>query len=245
MKHIKTFESFSTQNIDPNNYPLAGPIVSGLEVMDKIDNMSSIRATLNDYKILPGVREIPMLLFILDDPKVSSPRIKNLANNIKESGQIMPLIVVFDKEGPYILEGSHRIDALNLLGVETLPALLVEDLSTNAMHEKVTHSKFPPILSAREMTDFLLENKARNAFGVMDDDEIKQTISYAADKWVLTELPLDLFDYGIDPTYKNKSKFPPIVIKDDNGDYDILDGRHRIGMAKSKGNKTIQVYLGE
>jgi hypothetical protein len=37
------------------------------------------------------------------------------------------LIVAIDKQGPYILEGSTRIDALYNLGVKTFPALVVYD----------------------------------------------------------------------------------------------------------------------
>ena len=55
-------------------------------------------------------------------------RIKNLAEEIKMSQEIKPLIVVRDKEGLYILEGGHRAEALYLLGVKYLPAKLVIDL---------------------------------------------------------------------------------------------------------------------
>ena len=54
-------------------------------------------------------------------------RCKKLAEQIKESGEISPLIVVEDADGLYILEGSHRYDALYYLGAKSFPALLVID----------------------------------------------------------------------------------------------------------------------
>ena len=41
---------------------------------------------------------------------------------------IYPLIVVWDEQGLYILEGGHRFDALNMLGIKYFPALVVKDL---------------------------------------------------------------------------------------------------------------------
>ena len=37
---------------------------------------------------------------------------------------------VVDKEGPYILEGAHRLGALYLVGVKHIPALVVLDLES-------------------------------------------------------------------------------------------------------------------
>jgi hypothetical protein len=53
--------------------------------------------------------------------------IEQLTDKIRVSKQISPLIVVIDKEGPYILEGSHRIDALKRLDAKSFPALIVID----------------------------------------------------------------------------------------------------------------------
>jgi ParB-like chromosome segregation protein Spo0J len=54
--------------------------------------------------------------------------VKKLAEEIKETNEINPLIVVIDNEGLYVLEGGHRLAALHLLGKKTLPALVVRDL---------------------------------------------------------------------------------------------------------------------
>jgi len=44
-----------------------------------------------------------------------------------EEGITSPLIVVIDSDGPYILEGATRIDAIYNLGIKTFPALVVID----------------------------------------------------------------------------------------------------------------------
>ena len=102
------------------NYPMAGGMVSGLRVSEDIDNMSSIGASFLEYEILPGIREIPMSEFGSAKPhdnfyaRNDIERCRSLANEIRESGEIMPLIVVVDDEpGPYILEGGHRFVALH------------------------------------------------------------------------------------------------------------------------------------
>lgn len=110
-------------------YPKAGNVVSGLNVVGSVDNTSSISAAMENYYVYYGIREIPMSDFgaggsySLDANKKS----RELAEKIKMSRQISPLIVVVDDDGPYILEGSHRFDALYLLGIKSFPALLVLD----------------------------------------------------------------------------------------------------------------------
>ena len=112
-------------------YPLAGNIVDGRKVKKNIDNWSSIEASLYHYEILDGIREVPMSDFSLTGKHYNAnemERTKQLAAQIKESNSISPLIVVVDRKGPYILEGSHRIDALKLLNAKSFPALIVVDL---------------------------------------------------------------------------------------------------------------------
>ena len=54
-------------------------------------------------------------------------RTEKLAEEIKNSNEINPLIVVYDgnPQGPYILEGGHRFDALRLLNAKSFPALVL------------------------------------------------------------------------------------------------------------------------
>lgn len=54
-------------------------------------------------------------------------RVDALIAQINASGAIKPLIVVVDDEGPYILEGSHRVTALYEMGKIKFPAVVVID----------------------------------------------------------------------------------------------------------------------
>lgn len=118
-----------------SRYPKAGETVGGLKVRSKVDNTGSISASLNDYEELGGVREISRSEFTAPkyDPSKattvdSRDRALALAEEIRKSGEITPLIVAIDKDGPYILEGGHRFDALDILGVDKFPAVIVRDL---------------------------------------------------------------------------------------------------------------------
>lgn len=109
-------------------YPQAGKTVSGLEVLSDVPNEASIGASLTQYEVLPGIREVPFSLFT--GPDKITPRVQKLMDEIKASGQIKPLIVVVEPAGPYILEGGHRFDALQHLGRESFPARVVIDIES-------------------------------------------------------------------------------------------------------------------
>ena len=96
-------------------------------VRDNVPNRDSIGASLSgNYEVLPGIREVAMALFTLDEAPLSkNARILNLAEKIRRSGEINPLIVAVDGAGPYILEGGHRYEALKVLEAESFPALVV------------------------------------------------------------------------------------------------------------------------
>lgn len=123
----------SSQSIR-DKYKRAKALVDGRVVRDSIPNRSSIAASLTNYDILPGIREIPLSEFDPGPPSyysVSEAKwTKHLAEQIRHSGEINPLIVVEDAEGPYILEGGHRFDALRELGARAFPALVVLDLDS-------------------------------------------------------------------------------------------------------------------
>lgn len=114
-----------------------------------VPNMSSISASLTEYEILDGIREVPLSEF-QDNGKPSfysateEERVKELAAAIKESNTITPLIVVYDGDsrGPYVLEGGHRFDALKLLDAKSLPALVVIDKEN--MRDKKRNAAFNP-----------------------------------------------------------------------------------------------------
>ena len=123
------------------HYPRAGNVVDGRTVLSGVPNFSSIAASFEDYEILSGIREVQMSEFhALKDSSgpfenayrpSEKERTEKLAAEIQASDEISPLIVVIDNsmesEGPYILEGGHRFDALWLLKAKSFPAKIVVD----------------------------------------------------------------------------------------------------------------------
>lgn len=113
-------------------YPIVSGEVDGRKVLGNIDNISSVSASLYEYEILDGVREFPMNLLKSDPYSLfyaadDIARVQELSQAIAKSKQISPLIVVIDDEGPYILEGAHRLGALHLLSANSFPAIIVID----------------------------------------------------------------------------------------------------------------------
>jgi hypothetical protein len=112
-------------------YPIAGPTVDGIKVREHVPNMGSIQASLTDYEILPKIRVFP----IYDFPGCSYyrtttdlARCKKLIDEIQINKELNPLIIVEEKNGPYVLEGSHRISACVDLGLKEVPAIIVIDI---------------------------------------------------------------------------------------------------------------------
>lgn len=110
----------------PERYPRASEEVAGYRVGENTPNMLSLHGMEGD--LLPGVREFSFSEFgdigressfvnVKDTQKTES-----LAEAIRASKRIDPLIVAIDEEGPYIIEGAHRFDALRKLGVDRFPA---------------------------------------------------------------------------------------------------------------------------
>jgi hypothetical protein len=116
-------------------FPKAGETVDGRKVRDGVPNEASIGASLDDYEVLPGVREVQMS--DMDPDYQVKPystkeeeRLNILTEQIRQSNEISPLIVVVDDEKhPYILEGGHRYDALRKLKAKSFPAKVVVDKS--------------------------------------------------------------------------------------------------------------------
>lgn len=113
----------------------AGKVVSGLKVREDVPSKSSIAASLDNYEVQDGIKEIPMSEFELTGRSYSkdyNDRVRELQSEIEASGEISPLIVVQDNEGYYILEGAHRADALYNMGKKSIPALVVKDLGSGS-----------------------------------------------------------------------------------------------------------------
>jgi len=108
-----------------------GPYVAGTDVA----NTSSIAASLTaGYEVEPGIQRVPLSNFyagkspnLLTGVADDLARSRALADEIRGSGRMDPLIVVLDAEGAYVLEGGHRLDAAYLLGAEAIPAIVVRE----------------------------------------------------------------------------------------------------------------------
>lgn len=127
---IESIDGFSKLIEDTHlKYPIASDTVDGRDVGEKVSNTSSIGASLSNYKVLRGIREVPMSDF--SDPNRMFYNVrdfdisKRLANMIDESNMITPLIIVVDSKGPYILEGAHRYVSLSYLKAKSFPAMVV------------------------------------------------------------------------------------------------------------------------
>jgi hypothetical protein len=113
-------------------YPLAGAEVDGRRVRVHVPNTESIDGYFRDQETLGGVRAVPMadfggprtVFYAADD----FARSERLARAIEHSGEINPLIVGFDDEGAFIIEGAHRYVALYELRARAFPALVVVGL---------------------------------------------------------------------------------------------------------------------
>jgi hypothetical protein len=107
--------------------PMAGKTVDGIFVGEgPVPNLSSISSSLDHYEVLDGIRELSMDYFSPSLPYSTSERkrVDMLVKEIIESNSIVPLIVVEDSEGFYILEGGHRFDALCLMNADPSPQWL-------------------------------------------------------------------------------------------------------------------------
>jgi hypothetical protein len=107
--------------------------VDGRSVSQRVPNTDSIEASLSEYEVLEGIREVPFTAFtemgaLRYYSTSEERRTLDLAKQIRRSQKITPLIVVEDSRGPYVLEGGHRFDALRELGAFSFPALVAVDL---------------------------------------------------------------------------------------------------------------------
>ena len=117
-----------------------GEKVDGRVVRSSVPNMGSIE---EDFTELPGIREIPMAdIFEPGVPRkkgwsvAEERRYADLAEKIKQSGEVNPLIIGIDETGPYVIEGLARVNALHDLGAKSFPAVVVEDAASIAKRAK-------------------------------------------------------------------------------------------------------------
>ena len=103
-------------------------------------------------------------------------------------------------------------------------------------------SHLPKSMTSSEIRD-LLVTKGRDAYGKMSYEDVKNMTfgTYYLTKVKVSELPQLKY---VDVNYKNKSNFPPVLnfSKSENY-YEVIDGRHRIGMAHKRGDEYIECYV--
>ncbi len=104
------------------------------------------------------------------------------------------------------------------------------------------NAEYPKSLDKEGIMNFIEENKLRDSSGRIDYNTAKE-IAGGADKFILKEIPLEKFDWVVEPR-KRKNNLPIIALDLGDGDFEILDGKHRIGEANVRGEKSILAYVG-
>lgn len=125
-QNLDTDEYLSIKEYWNSKYP-----INNEQPGDAVPNTDSISASLYEWEELPGIRNVSMsdfggpksVFYAADDFRKS----KKLAEEIRKSGYVSPLIIIIDRDGPYILEGAHRYVALYELGYKSFPALVILD----------------------------------------------------------------------------------------------------------------------
>lgn len=143
-------------------YPKAGDTVDGRAVIRKVDNQDSIDAELTDSERLPGLREVRMDAFqsVREGKAERRPsadderKVASLVEKITAGKKISGLIVVDDghPDGPYVLEGGHRFDALHRMGATSFPALVVID--AEAVRDRARAGTLAPRLGGTTANQF-------------------------------------------------------------------------------------------
>jgi hypothetical protein len=88
-----------------------------------------------EYEVVPYIVAISMDLISplggYNNPKELA-RIENLAEKIKESGKISPIIVGLEPNGEFwVVEGQHRSRAFQLMGEKMIPAMVIVNTETS------------------------------------------------------------------------------------------------------------------
>lgn len=103
--------------------------------------------------------------------------------------------------------------------------------------------KLPKELTGSEMVEWIVDNNLKDSSGLLDYNDARE-IAGANDLWELKEIDLDEFSFLQEPRPQGQSINPPIIRTYPDGEMEVLDGRNRIGVARSKGQKEMMAYVG-
>ena len=123
-------------------YPLAGDTVDGRTTSTKVDNFDSVRSSYLSFEEIPGIREMDLRSWGAEGGFVAADDIRHvdeLAKAIRESNHIDPVIIGVGKDGePVVIEGAHRVAAMQKLGANSIPVKLVVDTTDASLDEVAT-----------------------------------------------------------------------------------------------------------
>jgi hypothetical protein len=103
----------------------------------------------------------------------------------------------------------------------------------------------PAQLTNSQMVNFIDSNDLRDSVGVIDYNDAKQIANTSEKGWILTLMNMeDICDWVFEKPYKTSINIPAIVMKNDN-EYEVLDGKTRLGYLNHIGIKQVYVYLGK
>ena len=109
----------------------------------------------------------------------------------------------------------------------------------------IISENFSPVLDREQMEDWMETMALRDHAGSLEYGDILH-ISGASDKWELRDIPIDWVTWVATPSPRHhKTWVPPIVLDTGDGGMECLDGKHRLGEAKYRGEKTALCYVGE
>ena len=125
--------------------------LQGLPMWDKTGCLSlreasesfhtSAQATYSEYLVAHGLRAIDLSLLgdlAGYDSPVERRRIASLAQAIQLNGEIEPVFAALDSDGDlWLVEGQHRARAFVLLGIDTIPARVMVELSSPKLEVEV------------------------------------------------------------------------------------------------------------